>query len=65
MKIRIIKKFYIRRTVKVGHGNLGFVFFFLDGGSICIVMCFFLKKEKACMHDFYASLKRAVMVMRG
>ena len=33
MKIRIIKKNYIRRTVKVGHGNPWFVFFW-DGGSI-------------------------------
>ena len=32
MKIRIIKKIHIRRTVKVGHGNPGFDFF-LDGGS--------------------------------
>jgi hypothetical protein len=32
MKIRIIKKFHIRRTVKVGHGNPWFVFFW-DGGS--------------------------------
>ncbi len=32
MKIRIIKKFHIRRTVKIGHGNLGFIFF-RDGGS--------------------------------
>lgn len=34
MKIWIIKKFHIRRTVKVGHGNSGFAFFF-DGGSTC------------------------------
>ena len=27
MKIRIIKKFHIRRTVKVGHANPGFAFF--------------------------------------
>ena len=32
MKIQIIKKFYIRWTIKVGHGNLGFAFFW-DGGS--------------------------------
>ncbi len=31
MKIRIIKKFHIRRTVKVGHGNPGFVFFWTEG----------------------------------
>ena len=24
MKIRIIKKFHIRRTIKIGHGNSGF-----------------------------------------
>ncbi len=28
IKIRIIKKFHIRRTVKIGHGNPGFAFFF-------------------------------------
>ena len=33
MKILIIKKFHIRRTVKRWHGNPGFDFF-LDGGSI-------------------------------
>jgi hypothetical protein len=26
MKIQIIKKFHIRRTVKIGHGNPGFAF---------------------------------------
>ena len=36
MKIRIIKKFHIRRTVKVGHGNSGFAFFFGTEG-VCIV----------------------------
>ena len=33
MKIRIIKKFHIRRTVKVGHRNSGFALFFWDGGN--------------------------------
>jgi hypothetical protein len=37
MKIRIIKKFHIRRTVKVGHGNPGFAFLG-DGGSICLAL---------------------------
>ncbi len=32
MKIRIIKKFHIRWTVKVGHGNTGFDFFFSTEG---------------------------------
>ena len=32
MKIRIIKKFHIRRTVKVGHENSGFDFFLSTEG---------------------------------
>jgi hypothetical protein len=28
MKIRIIKKFHIKRTVKIGHANIWFDFFF-------------------------------------
>ena len=35
MKIRIIKKFHIRRTVKIGNGNRWFVFL-LRGGEYII-----------------------------
>jgi hypothetical protein len=36
MKIWIIKKILIRRIVKVGYGNLSFVFFFKDEGSMTV-----------------------------
>ena len=41
IKIRIIKKIHIRRTVKVAHGNLGFAFFETEGVGIKTYRKFF------------------------
>lgn len=43
MKIRIIKQFHIRWTIKVGHGNSGFAFFLKDGGSVTLPKKFWQK----------------------